>query len=467
MSRLAFLGLAALACAALACDDNAYCFDCDDGSAIASTTTGEGGGGDGGSGITVTSVTSLTGAGGAACDADTDADVENCGACDVRCDLLGAVSACDGGECVIESCIPGSYDLDPGVPGCEYACIVPEPSDEVCDGLDNDCDGDIDTLDDDLLPPPGLCNTNADTPCAATQVICDPGAGWRCDYPAGVEAIEGILREEEGLCDGIDGDCDGDTDEFFLALGDDCDDGGLGACRDFGLVKCDPDNDLTTFCDLNELPDAGTPEPEGCNAVDDDCDGGIDEELTADAFEMVDVGGVLVDVHEASRPDATASVPGFREVVACSSPGVLPWTGGAFAEAEAACAARGAGFRLCTAPELESACRGADDTDYPYGDAFDDDACNGVERDEGGALPTASLAACTSDDGIFDLSGNVAEWTTTQTNVAAAPGRIFQLHGGSYRAPELGLACTIELAPRALEVTLLPSIGFRCCLDPL
>jgi len=33
-------------------------------------------------------------------------------------------------------------------------------------------------------------------------------------------------------------------------------------------------------------------------------------------------------------------------------------------------------------------------------------------------------------------------------------------------APELGLACTIELAPRALEVTLLPSIGFRCCYQP-
>jgi hypothetical protein len=467
-ARLGGAALLALVAAAIGCDDRAYCFDCGEGAGGSGATVGSTGGaaGDGGAGVTVANgVTVGSGQGGDDCDADTQTDVENCGACDHRCDLLGAVAACEAGECVVESCVPGSYDLDPAVPGCEYACVVPEPGPEVCDGLDNDCDGLVDGDDDDLSPPPGLCNTEPGTPCEATEVVCDPGEGWRCVYPAAVEAVEGILREEEGLCDGLDGDCDGEVDEFFLALGDVCDDGALGACRDFGLVKCDPGNPLTTFCDLSEPPDAAAAEPEACNAVDDDCNGLVDDALPAEAFARIDVSGVWVDAFEASRPDATAADPGIREAVACSSPGVLPWTGGGYAEAEAACAARGAGFRLCTAAELEAACAGVDGRDYPYGDAFEPMTCNGVERGEGQPVPTGGLAACSSADGLFDLSGNVAEWTSTQTNAAAAPDRIFQLHGGSYLAPELGLACSIELAPRALEVTLLPSIGFRCCQD--
>lgn len=467
MSRTSF-GVAAvlvLVGATLGCDDRAYCFDCGPTGGDTSTTTSGPGGGEGGAGVTVTTGVTVGGEGGNDCDADTDTDIENCGACGNRCDLLGAVAACEGGECVVESCLPGSYDLDPEVPGCEYACAVPQPGPEVCNGLDDDCDGLVDTADDELQPPPGLCNTEPGTPCEATEVVCEPGQGWRCEYPAEVEQVEGILREEEGQCDGVDGDCDGEVDEFFLALGDPCDDGALGACRDFGLVKCDPDNALTTFCDLSELPDAAVPTAEACNAVDDDCNGLVDDALAPEAFAQVQIGATWVDVYEASRPDATDTDAGIREVVACSSAGVLPWTGGAFAEAEAACAARGAGFRLCTAGELEGACRGAADGDYPYGDGFEAMTCNGVEREEGGAVPTGDLAACASEAGILDLSGNVAEWTSTQTNAAAAPDRIFQLHGGSYLAPELGLACTIELAPRALEVTLLPSIGFRCCRD--
>src|SRR6185436_16280233 len=42
--------------------------------------------------------------------------------------------------------------------------------------------------------------------------------------------------------------------------------------------------------------------------------------------------------------------------------------------AESACAA--AGKRLCTRGEFVTACRGEDGTVYPYGDTFEEDACN-------------------------------------------------------------------------------------------
>jgi formylglycine-generating enzyme required for sulfatase activity len=81
-------------------------------------------------------------------------------------------------------------------------------------------------------------------------------------------------------------------------------------------------------------------------------------------------------------------------------------------------------------------------------------------------VATGSLSMCVAGDpGAFDLSGNVAEWTNSQTNAAPAPDRIFQLHGGSYLSPKIGLACSMDLDARAAEGTLLPNIGFRCCRE--
>lgn len=96
---------------------------------------------------------------------------------------------------------------------------------ETCDGLDNDCDSDVD---EDLGP-------------IECQTACGPGIGICLD---GEITCFGPDPSEE-ICDNLDNDCDGQVDEFQL-----------NACGQCGLVPS-----------------------EQCDGVDNDCDGMIDEEL--------------------------------------------------------------------------------------------------------------------------------------------------------------------------------------------
>jgi hypothetical protein len=75
-----------------------------------------------------------------------------------------------------------------------------EQVEAACDGLDNDCDG---ATDEDLAGP--ACPLTAGV-CAGASGTCAGAAGWSCDYGADHEPTE-------LSCDGLDNDCDGQTDE--------------------------------------------------------------------------------------------------------------------------------------------------------------------------------------------------------------------------------------------------------------
>ena len=129
----------------------------------------------------------------------------NCTVCTVPANS-NANPTCDNGTCSF-SCRPGYQDKD-GIAsnGCEFGPCFASGS-EVCDGLDNDCDGNVD----ESLTPPAICLTKGE--CAGTVAQCTMG-GWVCTYGSTVETdAQGQVVAQETKCDSKDNDCDGATDE--------------------------------------------------------------------------------------------------------------------------------------------------------------------------------------------------------------------------------------------------------------
>jgi formylglycine-generating enzyme required for sulfatase activity len=164
-----------------------------------------------------------------------------------------------------------------------------------------------------------------------------------------------------------------------------------------------------------------------------------------------------IDTYEASRSDATATEVGAANMAAPRSlDGRLPWTQLTWSEARAACELRGR--RLCERDEWLDACDGVAGPGgalYTYGDTLAADTCNtsGVGVEAGGAR-----AGCKSSGAVFDLSGNVREWTGNVKAAAAA-------RGGSFRSStthECTSGDTAQLQPPDQGSA---EVGYRCCRD--
>jgi hypothetical protein len=81
------------------------------------------------------------------------------------------------------------------VGGTPQECIPRDPSQEVCDGVDNDCDGEVDEGLGTLTCGVGVCITTVD--------VCIDSIRQEC--------IPGVPTEE--ICDGVDNNCNGLVDE--------------------------------------------------------------------------------------------------------------------------------------------------------------------------------------------------------------------------------------------------------------
>ncbi len=148
------------------------------------------------------------------------------------------------------------------------------PSTEVCDGKDNDCDGVVDNITRECYDfPTGCMNVSSDVnnPHFECMGRCIPGfQTCTIQTEPGFGTCTGELGPQQELCNGVDDNCDGNVDEDFPMLGQECE-RGQGLCHTTGHYICSPDG-TGVVCDAIVV--AGV--PESCNGVDDDCDGVVD-----------------------------------------------------------------------------------------------------------------------------------------------------------------------------------------------
>lgn len=155
---------------------------------------------------------------------------------------------------------------------------------ELCNGLDDDCDGTTDEgcntytwfadADGDTYGNPAI-STTTQTPVAPTGYV-----GNSNDCNDNDDAINPAATE---VCNNIDDDCDGNADDglTFLTYYTDGDGDGYGAASATGTSSCSSvSGAVTNNADCNDGNNAINPAAsEICNNIDDDCDEAADDGL--------------------------------------------------------------------------------------------------------------------------------------------------------------------------------------------
>ena len=252
-----------------------------------------------------------------------------------------------------------------------------------------------------------------------------------------------------------------------------------GHCPGPANIQCctsDPTT-MSNWCPATmDTPNAGLTEEPGEGG----CPAGM---LRVDAF--------CVDRFEAALEEVFADGtraswspyynPGTRRMRAVSLRNAVPQGYINGTQAAAACAE--AGKRLCADTEWLRACRSASSFTYPYGNTRMPGVCNdaraqhpaaecfgtndswiyseidypGINQQADTVARTGSHAGCVTQEGAFDMMGNLHEWT-------ADPAGTFR--GGYYVDTMInGPGCLYATTAHATSHWDY-STGFRCCADP-
>lgn len=230
-------------------------------------------------------------------------------------------------------------------------------------------------------------------------------------------------------------------------------------------VVCDPSALELPNRGLKEAP-GGKGCPDGMVPVTDFC---IDKYQAS----LVTEGGESWDPYDN---------PGEHKVYAVSIGMAVPQSNISQVQAGAACGRTGA--RLCTDAEWLRACKGPDDTTYPYGNKRESGVCNDgsamkqhpavryygtsdpsiwskldnpcINQQSGTLAKTGQNGGCVSAAGAYDMMGNLHEWTANSDGV---------FRGGYYAdTVKNGNGCLYATTAHGVRYHDY-STGFRCCAD--
>ncbi|MFO0759131.1 MAG: MopE-related protein [Byssovorax sp.] len=194
---------------------------------------------------------------------------ETCNGLDDNCDGTvdegdpGGGAACGTG--MPGACASGTLHCHVGTVSCQP---TNPPSAEICDGLDNDCNGQID--DNAASAPTWYADSDGDGFGSPASTLKS------CAQPAGYLAVAGDCNDQNAdvhpgaaeLCNGADDNCNGSNDEGNPGGGMACATGQPGVCA-AGLTACVGGG---LVCNQSLQPTA-----EICDGKDNNCNGSVDE----------------------------------------------------------------------------------------------------------------------------------------------------------------------------------------------
>ena len=356
----------------------------------------------------------------------------------------------DDDPCTIDGCsVSGScYHLadigaacDDGDPCTQYDICTADG----CNGVTQSCD-DGNPCTEDTCDGQGGCSHQP-----LSGVACDDGS------PCTVNDMcsDGVCLGDGEDCTQLDGPCvvgacnenTGGCVELKRPMGTVCDDGDPGTDGTVCLSgACVAAGDCPGHPDMAALPDGS-----GCIDL---------YEATLNASEQCTgrIYGQTGDTYPAGFPDDVGEQTGYEitPLYACTAPGEIPSRYLTQIQATEACIY--AGKHLCEQTDWTLACAGEESRAYPYGTAYVPAACNGLDYSPSSdaVIAGGEAAACVTPEGVYDLSGNAAEWLAT-----AGEGSVRLVAWSDYDSDAAGMTCdaTWELN-RYLSAA---NVGLRCC----